>query len=115
MVVRRGSVPVDWAVVPGLVVLTVVVVVVEVELGLVVVPVRPGLVVVVGVVDAGISADDETPGSVVVGEGLDWVELLVVGIGGPAGLLSSCLGGWFRAKATTTATTAVPVPVAATA
>ncbi|MEU4765314.1 hypothetical protein AB0H12_18850 [Actinosynnema sp. NPDC023794] len=88
-------------------------VVVPVELGLVVVTVEPGLVeVVLGVVDAG-SSDDEAPPSVVVGLGR--VGLLVVGIGGPAGLLSSWLGGWFRAKATTTATTAVPVPVAATA
>ncbi|GAB2993201.1 hypothetical protein [Saccharothrix stipae] len=45
--------------------------------------------------------------------GMGVLELLA-GPGGPAGLLSP-FGGWFRAKATTTATIAVPVPVAATA
>ena len=85
-------------------------------------PVVPGIgsglvVVVFGVVEAGISADDEVASSVVVVAGLDRLGGLVVllGAGGPAGSLSPWPGVWFRAKAITTATTAVPVPVAATA
>ncbi|MEU4445406.1 hypothetical protein AB0K14_22345 [Actinosynnema sp. NPDC050801] len=111
VVVSSGcSVLVELAVVCGEVVLVVVGVVVDIGSGLVVRG-SEGL----GEEDAGPSTveDVASPGVVVGLVGTGVLELLA-GPGGPAGPLSP-FGGWFRAKATTTATIAVPVPVAATA
>ncbi|WP_143193761.1 hypothetical protein [Saccharothrix sp. CB00851] len=100
-VVSPGGVAVE----PGTVVLVVVVVGTGARSGIV--------VVVVGVVDTG---DEAVPsGELVAGWGSTDLLVLISGPGGPAGPLSVGSGGRLRAKATTTATTAVPVPAAATA